>query len=231
MKRFAAVLKANYPDQILSHLRSTRLAPRSNVHLARKIWHMSMGLMMAAIYMSGMSRGAAILTLGAALALVIGFEMIRLRIPSLNEKVTRVLGPIMRSSEINQVSGIAYYISAVILSIAIFPKTIAILSVLYLAVGDPVASFVGITYGSKTPRLADGKSLAGTAAGILACFLVGVIFLSSIGLSIPMTLLLAVIGGVSGGVAELLPLEIDDNFSIPIVSGFALWLTFIVAGI
>jgi len=42
---------------------------------------------------------------------------------------------------------------------------------------------------------------------------------------------LTVMGGLAGGGAELLPLEVDDNFSIPIVSGFVLWLAFILLGI
>jgi dolichol kinase len=44
-------------------------------------------------------------------------------------------------------------------------------------------------------------------------------------------LILSLVGGIAGGTAELLPLEVDDNFSIPVVSGFVLWLTFIVLGL
>jgi len=35
------------------------------------------------------------------------------------------------------------------------------------------------------------------------------------------------LGGFAGAVSELLPLELDDNFTIPVVSGFILWLGFI----
>ena len=39
------------------------------------------------------------------------------------------------------------------------------------------------------------------------------------------------LGGLIGGTVEMLPLDVDDNFSIPVVSGFAMWLLFIVMGI
>ena len=35
-------------------------------------------------------------------------------------------------------------------------------------------------------------------------------------------------GGLSGGLAELIPFDMDDNFVIPVVSGFMLWLGMIV---
>jgi dolichol kinase len=60
---------------------------------------------------------------------------------------------------------------------------------------------------------------------------VSYVFLSNYHLS-PVTLMtMTLVGGLAGGTAELLPLEVDDNFSIPIVSGFILWLGFILLGI
>ena len=43
--------------------------------------------------------------------------------------------------------------------------------------------------------------------------------------------LLSLIGGIAGGTAELLPFEVDDNFSIPVISGFVLWLAFLAFGL
>lgn len=209
-----------------------RLHLRSDLHLARKSWHLLMGLTIAAVfYLSGMSRTTAVILLGSILGFDLFMETARLRIPSLNEKIMRVWGPFMRSCEVNRLSGIPYYISAAVLAIAIFPKPIAVLSIMYLACGDPIASLFGIMYGSKGPRLTNGKSLIGTAAGVIACMAVTLIFLSTQPVSFSTLLTLTVIGGLAGGLAELLPLEVDDNFSIPVVSGFVLWLAFILLGI
>ena len=117
------------------------------------------------------------------------------------------------------------------LAIAIFPKPVAILSILYLACGDPMASLIGILYGNKGPRFANGKSAIGTAAGVLICTLVTFIYLKSISIPDGTTLILSLIGGLAGGMVELIPFDVDDNFTIPVISGFILWLAFMICGI
>jgi dolichol kinase len=136
----------------------------------------------------------------------------------------------MRACEVNRLSGIPHYLAATILAISIFPKPVAILSILYLALGDPIASLIGILYGSEGPRFASGKSLVGTTAGVLTCALATGLFLKTSPVSSLNWMLLTVVGGLAGGLAELVPLEVDDNFSIPVISGFVLWLAFILIG-
>jgi dolichol kinase len=208
-----------------------RLHLRNDLHLFRKIWHMSMGLTIALIYLSGLSASTGVMILGALFALSVTVEVLRLRVPSINEKVVRFWCPVMRSCEINRVSGIPYYLLAALLAVGIFPKPVAVLSILYLAVGDPFASLMGILYGNRSIRFSNGKSLIGTLGGIVACFMVGLVYLKTLSLPHFEMLTIAMIGGFAGGLAEHLPLETDDNFSIPIVSGFVLWLTFILFGI
>lgn len=211
---------------------SARLHLRSDLHLARKAWHMGMGLLLVSVYLlSGMSRGTGVMILGSLLGLNLLVEITRLRVPSVNERVVRYMGTFVRSCEMNRLSGTPYYIAAAILAIGIFPQPIAVLSILYLAFGDPIASVFGILYGDRSVRMANGKSLIGTAAGVLTCMAVTFAFAQSLQLPGFELLTLTLIGGLAGGTAELLPLEVDDNFSIPIVSGFMLWLTFIVMGL
>ena len=210
---------------------STSLHMRSDLHLARKTFHMLMGLGIVAIYLSGCSRSTGLLLMGSVLGFNLMVETARLRIPSLNEKVLKAWGPLMRSNEVDRLSGTPFYIASAILAVAIFPKPIAVLSIAYLACGDPIASLFGILYGDRSIRFANGKSLIGTLAGVVTCLLVSVVFLQKLGLSESKMLTLTVIGGLAGGLAEMLPLEVDDNFSIPVVSGFVLWLSFILLGI
>lgn len=208
-----------------------RLHLRSDLHLLRKVWHMTMGMTVALIYYSGMSRSSAVVILGAILGTDLLLESLRLRIPSVNDKILRLWGPIMRNCEVNRMSGVPHYLASAILAIGIFPKPVAILSILYLACGDPIASLFGVLYGKHGIRMSSGKSLIGTTAGVLTCMLVTIIFLKSLGLSNDVIWTLSLVGGLAGGTAELLPLEMDDNFTIPVVSGFALWLAFIVLGV
>ncbi len=208
-----------------------RLHLRQDLHLVRKAWHMLMGLLMVAVFLSGLSRFNAVLILGSALGICLLVETARLRVPSLNEAVIRFWGPIMRSNEIDRLSGTPYYIGSALIAVGLFPKPIAALSLLFLACGDPMASLVGILYGKNSPRWRDGKSWIGTAAGVLTCMLVGAIFWNALPVKAWQAWLLTWIGGVAGGMAELLPLEMDDNFIIPVVSGFTLWIACLVMGV
>ena len=207
---------------------------RNDLHLARKIWHVSMGMLIVFIYVfSGMSAGTAVLILGSALGLDLIVETARLRIPSFNEQVLRFWGPFMRSSEVSHMSGVPYYLLASMLALAIFPKPVGVLSVLFLAIGDPVASLIGILYGQNSPRVAQGKSLVGTLGGVAACSLVTFVFLKAwpVPVSDGAWILLSLIGGIAGGTAELAPFDMDDNFTIPMISGFVMWLAFIAFGV
>ncbi len=214
-----------------------QLKPRHDLHLARKIWHCGMGLAMMAIYLYLFNRSQAMIWLGTALFFNLGMELGRLKNPALNAQMMKAWGGIMRECEVNRVSGIPYYVGATLISIMIFPKPIAILSVLCLAVGDPIASLFGIQFGDKSIRFSNGKSLIGTAAGVVACSLsiaAALVLFERYGmlsLSRDHFLVISAIGGLAGGAAELTPMEVDDNFAIPVISGFALWLAFILLGV
>jgi dolichol kinase len=213
---------------------SQGLAVRHDLHLARKTWHFGMGMLIVLIFLfSGMSTGTSVLVLGSALGLNLLIETARLRIPAFNAQVLRFWGPFMRSCEVSKMSGVPFYLLACLLAFGIFPKPVGVLSVLYLAVGDPVASLVGILYGKNSPRVAPGKSLVGTLAGVVACSLVTFFFLKAY--PVPVSdggcLTLTLLGGLAGGLAELAPFDMDDNFTIPMISGFVMWLAFIVFGL
>jgi dolichol kinase len=210
---------------------------RSDLHLTRKAWHMSMGLFMVGVYMAGLTRSQGVLILGAVLAFCLVVETARLRFPALNEMVMKAWGPLMRSCEVDRLSGTPYYIASSLIAVGIFPKAIAALAIAFLAVGDPIASLFGILYGDRSIRFSNGKSLIGTLAGMLACGIVAFCFLHLMNqtqileLRFEHLVILSIVGGIAGGGAELLPMEVDDNFAIPVVSGFMLWLAFIGMGI
>ena len=231
MKRIAEAKLSHFFPGAASAL-PLRLHLRSDLHLLRKVWHMSMGLAIVFVVLTtGMATTSGILLLGFFLGLDLLIETARLRIPSVNDKVMKYWGPFMRTSEISRFSGIPSYLAACILAIAIFPKPVALLSILYLACGDPIASVFGILYGNRSIRLAQGKSLIGTLAGVVVCALVTFVYLKSLGLPDQLVAMMCLIGGVAGGTAELMPFELDDNFTIPVISGFVLWLGFILFGI
>jgi dolichol kinase len=192
-----------------------------------------MGLLIVSVYMAGLPVPAGVGILSAVLALAVAVETARLRSPKLNRWVLKLWAPVMRNHETHRMSTVPQYILASIIAIAIFPKPVALLSILYLACGDPMASLFGIRYGHLGPRFSSGKSFVGTSAGVLVCALVTAVFASFTGLTYDPAVIfaLSVVGGLAGGTAELLPFEVDDNFTIPTASGFVLWLAFIGLGL
>jgi diacylglycerol kinase (CTP) len=218
-ERVVRTLKAGGPS---------RLRARQDLHLARKIWHMSMGVVIVAIYLAGTPKPISLALLGFFFLLFLGMETARLRNPALNQLALKLWGPLMRSHETHRLSGIPYFLGSALAAVAIFPQPVAVLSLLYLAIGDPVASVFGILYGDRSARLKNGKSLIGTMAGVGICTLISLVYLSGLHLSYGTVILLSLIGGAAGGTAEILPIDIDDNFTIPIISGLVLWLAWII---
>lgn len=190
-----------------------------------------MGVFMALVYGIGLSKPISVTILLVFFIFATGFEYARLRIKSFNKIAIKVMGPLMRSHEVEKISGTPFYIGSVLLSIIIFPKMIAILSILFLAIGDPVSSIFGILWGDLGPRFSNGKSLIGTAAGMGICCVITFVTMIMNSVSPGAAILISLAGGLAGGGAEMIPLEIDDNFSIPIVSGLALWVTFLIFGV
>ena len=107
--------------------------------------------------------------------------------------------------------------------ILFFPKPIVLLSVAFLALGDPVAAVVGTLYGRH--KLIGKKSLEGALANFalswLAVFFIAMFYFQ---LSPIKVLTLAWVGAFISMVAELLPLPVDDNFTIPVASALLLTL-------
>jgi dolichol kinase len=191
---------------------------------------MSTGLAMVLAYSFGLERKNAVNMLLGALLINLSIELTRLRFNRVNQAVVKVMGPLMRTGEVSTLSGTPYYIGATLLAVSVFPKSIALMCITFLAVGDPIASLFGVLYGHKSIRFSNGKSLVGTAAGMISCSLVAALMLSFMPFGLQLTTgefwFLVCVGGMAGGGAELLPMEVDDNFAIPVISGFVLWLCF-----
>lgn len=209
---------------LLSQVRiSSPLRLRSDLHIARKLWHMATGLIgLTVFYKSGLSTdfmATALLIFSACSFLV---EFLRLRNEKMNQFLMIFMKPIMRESEKNSVSGMPFYALGVSLSLFFFPERIAILSVLFLIFADPIASFCGILYGRD--KILPNKSLQGTIAAFSVCYIVTLVY-GLIHASPNMNLLVfAIVAGVIGAVSELCSQFVDDNLCIPVISGLGLFL-------
>eukprot|EP00011_Vannellida_sp_DIVA3-517-6-12_P008145 CAMPEP_0114625566 /NCGR_PEP_ID=MMETSP0168-20121206/11335_1 /TAXON_ID=95228 ORGANISM="Vannella sp., Strain DIVA3 517/6/12" /NCGR_SAMPLE_ID=MMETSP0168 /ASSEMBLY_ACC=CAM_ASM_000044 /LENGTH=223 /DNA_ID=CAMNT_0001836849 /DNA_START=62 /DNA_END=729 /DNA_ORIENTATION=- len=205
------------------------LPARNELHLLRKVFHAFNGLMFATVYyVAGYWLSIRLIL---ALAVFSWFlEAARLGpLPQLNQLLIRLTGGIMRASEVTRPSGICFFATGVLVTGLLFSQRTTTLAILYLGLGDPFASAVGILVGPSIPalRMPNGKSLAGTAAAWALNVCVTLLYL---GPEMAGVLPLAVLGGLVGALTELAmpgpvrPKFVDDNFNIPIASGIALHL-------
>ncbi len=198
---------------------------RSDLHLSRKMFHVSGGVMYLIPYLFlGWTKETMAAILGTVLALVMSIEYARARWEWVNSIAVRYMGPVMRDTEVSTLTGIPFYQASCLFCFLIFPQHVTVLAILYLALGDPSSSFFGVLYGRN--KIFPNKSLQGTMGGFLVCALATFCYLHSQSFPGGKVLILSLLGGFAGAVAELLPLNIDDNFAIPVVSGALMALAF-----
>ena len=196
---------------------------RTDLHLTRKIWHISTGLAgLVAYKKSGISVDNVAYILLAFAVTAFLFEFLRLRNPKVNQVAMLLMKPVMRESERNSVSGLPFYALGVSLALFFFPERIAILAILFLIFADPIASFFGILYGRD--KILPNKSLQGTIAAFSVCYLATIVYgLIYVGPSTHL-LVFAILAGIIGAISEMCSQFVDDNLCIPVVSGLGLYL-------
>ncbi len=101
----------------------------------------------------------------------------------------------------------------ILATILIFPAPNSYCAIAVVTLGDGFASVVGRMYGKNRIPFSGGKTLEGTAAGILFAFVGGSFFVSPV---------IALTAAVFGMIVEFLPLRINDNVSVPLFAGLSI---------
>lgn len=209
---------------LFSQLRiSSPLRLRTDLHLARKAWHIATGLTGLIFYKkSGIHPEA--LAFGLLIFAIASFilEFSRLRYEALNRVLMTFMRPIMRESEKNSISGMPFYALGVSLALFFFPEKIAVLAILFLIFADPIASFFGILYGRD--KILPNKSLQGTIAAFSVCYIITLVYGLIYAQPTMSLLVFSIAAGIIGALSEMCSQFVDDNLCIPVVSGFGLYL-------
>ena len=144
-------------------------------------------------------------------------EVARLVWSQANDLMLRLL-PLFKPSERHLITGATYMLLAATLVILVFDKPVAILALLFLAVGDPMAALVG---GRVRKGRVFGKSLAGTTAFVVFAGAAGV--LATLHPGVPLAWWF-VPGLLVAAVVELLPVPVDDNVTVPVAGASVMHL-------
>ncbi|UCC44296.1 MAG: phosphatidate cytidylyltransferase [Candidatus Zixiibacteriota bacterium] len=128
---------------------------------------------------------------------------------------SRFMSPLMRGHEnAGDFSGATYILLSVCLTVALYDKPIAIAALAFIAVGDTFAALIGRRFG----RHRFGRK---SVEGSLGCLL-GTLIVAFLVPGIPLSV--AVFGAAVATAVEAVSFRIDDNITVPIVSGLAMTL-------
>ena len=186
--------------------------------VGRKIIHITILIVLAAYfviqdslvsagYTAVLAKQVALLFLVALLIIFLILEYLRLE---LGWKMP-FFSQFIRSKEQNRMYGVIYFLSATIISLAVFNKEIALAALLMTTFGDMVAALIGKKYG--TTLIYRNKTWAGFLAELGTNLIVGFLILDSIYVILGMAVVATIV--------ETMADELDDNLLIPIFSGFA----------
>ncbi|MDH5794625.1 MAG: hypothetical protein OEZ24_00815, partial [Candidatus Bathyarchaeota archaeon] len=106
-----------------------------------------------------------------------------------------------------------FYALGIVMSIILFPEPICYVSVTVLTLGDGFAAVLGEKFGRSPVPFNKTKNLEGTAGGFLVAFMGSLLFTNPF---------LALVASAAGMFAEVLPLPVNDNLTVPLASGLAL---------
>lgn len=196
------------------------LKTKKDIHLARKVWHISGVAVLCAIYLY-MPYDKLIPVGGFLTVLVFLIDFCRLKFSSFNNFTQKVFGIFLRKEEKKKLTGLSYMVLGTYLVAVLFPEEVVLTSYLFLGLGDPAASYVGILYGKNK---IGAKSFEGSMASFIVCALVSMVLFSHFELFAHRIFIAVPIAALIGSVSELVQVKyIDDNMSLPMLSGFGVW--------
>lgn len=180
--------------------------------LRRKRIHLATALVPAAAWLLPQVLVATVMA--AAVAVALGVEWARRRVAWVRYRFLRGTRPMLRGHERHGLAGATWMAIAYLLAVLVFPRPVAVVAMLYNALGDAAAAVAGRRWGRH--RVAWGKSWEGAGAGLVVNLAVGLL-VPGIG---PVA---AVVGALVATALEFLPLPLDDNLRITLGGGLALW--------
>jgi len=177
-----------------------------------------MGLGVGFVYQFLLTHSRAIYILGFVACIIYILEQVRINYPGLSRNIKVINKYIFRAEEQLKESAGVPYVMGLLLTLISFPKIVALIAIYTLALADPLSAIIGIKYG--TTKIAKNKSLQGSTAFFLSCFLVSflVLFWSTNYVSTYawQQLLASFLIALTASLFEIIPLKIDDNLTIPL---------------
>lgn len=179
--------------------------------LQRKSLHL--GMIIIPLWVAVTPPQTALLGLIIATFATVVIDLLRLSDHRLRRFFYRLFRSMIRRHEEEHLIGSTYYMIAALMSVIIFDRDIAIAALVFLVLGDAAAAIIGKRFGRP---MYWGKSPQGSAACLVICLALGLVLLDD--------WRIAVAGASAATIAEALPVPMDDNMRVPILSGVVMQL-------
>jgi dolichol kinase len=154
-----------------------------------------------------------IITLVSIGFLALLLDFLRLKVQVVGKFFNRFFGKLLWKKEKETLTAATHYIAAAFLSVYFFDKWIAIAVLFFLSFGDTAAHIIGVKWGKI--RLDTEKTVEGSLACLVICL--------SISSLLPQPdLFVLFVGSIVASLVEFFPFGIDDNFTLPLISGTAM---------
>ncbi|MCZ6676295.1 MAG: SEC59/DGK1/VTE5 family protein [Candidatus Poribacteria bacterium] len=181
--------------------------------LRRKSIHL-LGLAVPITY-AFIPHSTALLIVGILAGIALLIELLKVLFPPFLNWFVQTFSLVLRARERKGgFTGTTYYFIASFLCILIFDQTLAIVCLCFLTLGDLFAALIGKRWGRIKPF--SDKSLEGS----LACFIVCAL----IALLMKFHPVVAITGAAVATLIELIPMKLDDNLTMPLISGVVMQL-------
>ena len=206
-------------------------ATRDDLQLGRRLFHVLNGVSTATAYAVLFTHEQVIHIFGTIACVVYVVDRVRIAYPEVvARRAPWVNRGLVRAEEQVRESAMIPYAIAVLLTILTVPKAAALVAIYTLAIADPLAAVVGISYGRR--RIARNRTLEGSAAFFGATLVIAGAVLGASTAAPALTIAGAAVAiALAASACELLPLRIDDNLTIPLLVGFTTWIAAATYGI
>ena len=183
----------------------------------RQIFHMLLGVVLVLLLKYGFVNKSIILALILA-GFALSFLSAKIKIPV----IYYILQKFERKKDLEKFpgKGIIFYFIGIYISLLLFPKEVAMASIMILALGDSVSHLYGLHYGRIKHPLSSTKFFEGTIAGFIAGFIGALIFLPWLEAFLASLAAMA----VEAVEIKLGTEQVDDNLIIPVIAGAVVWV-------
>ncbi|NIO49003.1 MAG: hypothetical protein GTN73_06165 [Candidatus Aminicenantes bacterium] len=161
-----------------------------------------------------------LILIGSIVLFFLLLDLMRLFSNKINIFIFKNIKDFYKSKEYKKFSSITIFLFASFLTVLLFNKAIAVLAISYLIFGDFFSKLFGLHFGR---RKIFEKTFEGSLAHFNACLISGYIFLHVV----PLPVHIYLTGAFVASVSEMLPLGVNDNFSVALLSASSMYVFFL----